>query len=271
MSMGAAPTPTEKACLRRPLNAGAPVTYWQLGDTAEARYDVPDQPMRGEMDPFFVLTKHKNFIPHEYPCRTIFAAERRGKRPLTTGEFSAARFWLPFGSPRVDLSGFWFRPTLIGTWARTVIDAREAGRTTFRLGTCGGAILLVNRQEVGWIADYVRNLERQKEFSVALAAGANEITVWFDDLAERDARYFFELDYLDGPSARQALPVPCAAETAAALESALDDMHFERPVYKAGEVALMTSAPLPVDAKAAVTVEGDFMSIEESVRLTRRL
>src|SRR5215475_7192505 len=121
MSMGAAPIPAEKAYLRRPLQAGAPVTYWQLGDTAEARYDVPDQPMQGEMDPFFFLTKHKNFIPHEYPCRTAFAQECRGKRPAAIGGFAAARFWLPFGSPRVVFSGFWFRPTVIASWARRVV------------------------------------------------------------------------------------------------------------------------------------------------------
>ena len=89
--------------LRRPLEAGSPVIYWQLGNTAEQRYDMPDQPMKGEMDPFFFLTKHKNFIPHEYPCRTQFAAERRGTRPLPVGAFDAARTWLPFGTPRVDL------------------------------------------------------------------------------------------------------------------------------------------------------------------------
>src|SRR5581483_8089552 len=139
--------------LRRPLSPGAPIAYWQLGRTAEARYDVPDQPMQGEMDPFFFLTKHKNFIPHEYPCRTAFGKERRDKRPTPRGDFAATRFWLPFGSPRVDLSGFWFRPTAVGTWARTMVDARAAGPARVRLGTCGGAILFVNGAEIGWMAD----------------------------------------------------------------------------------------------------------------------
>jgi hypothetical protein len=259
------------ATLRRPIEAGAPITYWQLGTTAEARYDAPDQAMQGEMDPFFFLTKHKNFIPHEYPCRTMFGAARRGKRPTVIGDFAAARFWLPFGAPRVDLSGFWFRPTVIGTWARAIVVAKEAGPATLRLGTCGGAILFVNGAEVGWIADYVRNLEKQQVFPVELASGANEIRIWFDDLAERDARYFFQLDYLKGAAAEQALPVPCTPDTAAALEAALDTMHFEHPVYKAGEVALRTAAPLPVDAVAVVTIAGDFMSTEESVRRTGRL
>ncbi len=79
------------------------------------------------MDPFFFLTKHKNFIPHEYPCRTIFAETYRGKRPDVRGAFDAARWWLPFGSPRLDLSGFWFRPTRLATLARTFIAAETAG------------------------------------------------------------------------------------------------------------------------------------------------
>ena len=257
--------------LRRPLPSGAPITYWQLGATQEARYDVPDQPMQGEMDPFFFLTKHKNFIPHEYPCRTAFGLERRGKRPAVAAEFVPDRFWLPFGSPRVDLSGFWFRPTAIGTWAHTAILAESAGEALLRLGTCGGAVLFVNGAEVGFMADYVRNLEARKDFTVALRVGLNDIAVWFDDLAERDARYFFQLDYVAGPRAEQALPLPVKAEEATELETALDGMHFERPVYKDEEIALLTPTPLSFAAKASILIEGDFMSREDKPRIEIRL
>lgn len=257
--------------LRRPLTAGGPIVYWLLGKTAEARYDVPDQPMHGEMDPFFFLTRHKNFIPHEYPCRTQFAAERRGKRPSVEGASEAARTWLPFASPRVDLSGFWFRPTVIGTWARTQIQAAEAGTATLRLGTCGGAVLFCNGAEAGWMAPYSRNLEAAEMFEVELKAGLNDISIFFDDLAERDARYFFQLDYLDGPDAEHALPTGIDGSVAAAMEAALDAMHFERPAYSSGEVALVTDAPLPVAADVAIVVEGDFMSIEPPTSVATRL
>lgn len=255
--------------LRRPLPAGAPIAYWQLGATAEQRYDVPDQPMQGEMDPFFFLTKHKNFIPHEYPCRTVFAKERRGKRPEPMGEFAPVHNWLPFGAPRIDLSGFWFRPTTLGTWARTFLTSETPGWATLRLGTCGGAILFVNGKEVGWMADYVRNLEAKREFSIDLDAGANELKIWFDDLAERDARYFFQRDYVAGPSVSQALPVPLDGLIAAAVEAALDNMHFAKPAYKAGSVALLTGAPLPATADVSVKIAGDFMSSESFALRTR--
>lgn len=252
--------------LRRPLAAGEPIVYWRLGATAERRYDVPDQPMKGEMDPFFFLTKHKNFIPHEYPCRTQFAAERRGRKPPVTAEFHAERLWLPFASPRVDVSGFWFRPTVLGTWAETEIDAASAGEALVRLRTCGGAILSVNGEEAGWMAPYGRNLESAEEFRLALKAGRNAIRIWFDDLAERDARYYFQLDYLSGPAVAVALPIAIDGDVADAMEAALDDMRFERPAYDGGPVALVTGVALPRDARVTVEIEGDFMSIEVPTR-----
>ncbi|CCM74051.1 hypothetical protein [Rhizobium mesoamericanum] len=248
--------------LKKGLAAGHAVGYWQLGVIAEERFDVMDQPMKGEMDPFFFLTKHKNFIPHEYPCRTVFAEQFRGKRPDVRGTFEATRWWLPFGSPRLDLSGFWFRPTRLATWARTSIEAEASGTAKIRLGTCGGAVIFLNDTEIGWMAPYSRNLEAKAEFDLPLNAGLNEITIFFDDLAERDARYFFQFDYLSGPAAHVALPVPCQSAAAADIETALDGMHFDRTAYFEGDITLNFATALPLDVEVNVAVEGDFMSTE---------
>jgi hypothetical protein len=253
---------TEQTYMRKPLSAGEPVRYWQLGAVMEERFDTPDQPMKGEMDPFFFLTKHKNFIPHEYPCRTIFAETYRGKRPDVRGHFEPTRWWLPFGSPRVDLSGFWFRPTRLATWARTHIEASEAGPAKIRLGTCGGAVLFLNGEEIGWMAPYGRNLETKQEFALPLKAGLNEITLFFDDLAERDARYFYQFDYLSGPVAKIAIPVPVEGSVAESIETALEGMHLDRPAYFSGDITLLFAKPLPVAVDVNVAVEGDFMSRE---------
>ncbi|WP_312223429.1 hypothetical protein [Rhizobium rhizoryzae] len=253
---------TEQNYMRKTLNAGEPVRYWQLGATMEDRFDVVDQPMKGEMDPFFFLTKHKNFIPHEYPCRTIFAETYRSKRPDVRGSFEAKQWWLPFGSPRVDLSGFWFRPTRLATWARTYLDVSEAGTARIRLGTCGGAVLFLNGREIGWMAPYGRNLETKQEFELDLKPGLNEITLFFDDLAERDARYFYQFDYLAGPSAKIAIPVPVEGSVAESIENALEGMHLDRPAYFSGDITLLFAKPLPVAVEVNVAVEGDFMSRE---------
>lgn len=250
------------ATLTRPVAPGTPITLWTLSTTHESRYDVADQPMSGEMDPFFFVTKHKNFIPHEYPCRTQFAGERRGRRPVVAGSPATERVWLPFGSPRVDLSGFWFRPTVIATHAVTTLNAQVAGHARVRLATCGGAIVWVNGIDAGFMAPYGRNLETDKVFDLELRAGANEIRVFFDDLAERDARYYFQLDYLDGPAVTVSIPGGHREGVADAIETLLSTMHFEQAAYRSGPVAFHLPHPLPFAADAHIAIEGDFMSTE---------
>ncbi len=250
------------AYFAKPLAAGNALRYWQLSQTVEQRFDVADAPMKGEMDPFFFLTKHKNFIPHEYPCRTQFAERYRGTRPEVRGAAAAVRWWLPFGSPRLDLSGFWVRPTRLATWASTNLIAETAGLARLRLGTCGGAVVWLNGQEIGWMAPYSRNLEAKQEFALPLQAGLNDITVFFDDLAERDARYFIQCDYLSGPAVQVAVQVPVTADVTAGLEAALDGLHFDRTLYLDGDVTLIFGAAMPAAVTAKVVIEGDFMSSE---------
>ncbi|MFV0335108.1 MAG: hypothetical protein ACK5JR_13685 [Tropicimonas sp.] len=248
--------------LGRPLAAGAPVCHWRLSEVTQAEYDTPHRPMAGQMDAQFFLTREKNFIPHEYPCRTAFAAARRGHRPVELPRREPERIWAPFGSPRVDLSGFWFRATELSAWADTEIEAAEAGPARLRLSCCGGAILWVNGVEAGFMSAYQRNFETAETFDVTLRQGANRITVFFDDLAERDTRYFFQLDYLDGPQAAVALPVGTDSTTAAAMEALLDEMHFDRPCYGSGEVALACRGTIGRDAALHVAVAGDFLAEE---------
>jgi hypothetical protein len=256
----------ENQYLRQKIAAGEAIRYWQLSDVVEARYDVADRPMQGRMDAFFFLTSHKNFIPHEYPCRTEFIKAFRGERPVPLADFSVSRWWLPFGSDRVDLSGFWFRPTRVAAWARTFIEVEERGEAKFRLATCGGANLEVNGKNLGFMAPYSRNLENSAEFSANLIAGLNEVRIYFDDLAERDARFYFQLDYLQGPVARVAMQVPVDIAVAARLEQILGGMAFERPAYFSGEVAIQLPEPLPPGVLARVEIEGDFMSTERFSR-----
>jgi hypothetical protein len=252
--------------LFHPLVPGGAVRHWRHSAVSERRYDVADRPMAGEMDPFFFLTKHKNFIPHEYPCRTAFAAARRDRRPEPWAAGPCDRVWLPFGAEILDLSGFWFRPTEIAAWAETGLDLAAAGTVRLRLTTCGGAVLFVDGEERGHLAAYVRNLETAVEIALPLAAGRHAIRVHLDDLAERDTRFVLRLDYLDGPPARVAVPVPVAAERAAALEPLLDGLRFDRAFYTAGDVALVLPAPAPFDLDVRVSVAGDFISADRTER-----
>ena len=193
--------------LLRPLAPGTPLAYWRVSPVAEERYDLPDAPMSGAMDSAFFLTRDRNFIPHEYPCRTAFAAAHRGRRPEVRGTPAFTRNWLPFGAPALDLSGFWFRPTRLAAWAETRILADAAGPARLRLATSGGAVLFLDGTEAGHLAPYTRNREASAEIALDLPAGESRLPVFFDDLAERDTRFGFQLDWLERPRRPPGLPL----------------------------------------------------------------
>jgi hypothetical protein len=245
--------------LERPLVAGNPVTLWRHSPVAAAPFDVPERPMQGEMDPFFFVTRERNVVPHEYPCRSDFIARFRDRRPEERATGQVDQVWLGFGSPRLDLSGFWFRATRLAARGETLILAEAAGTARLRLTTCGGAILRVNGAEVLWLAPYRRNAESAVEAEVWLNRGANRIGVFFDDLAERDARFTVQLDYLSGPDATQAIPAGTSAAAARMVEAALADLRFARTCHDGVQVRLLLPEPLALPALAEITLSGDFI------------
>ncbi len=257
--------------LRVPLQPGQAVGHWQLGAVYEERYDVPDQVMLGKMDAFFFLAKDRNFIPHEYPCRTDFVARYRGKALQPVTAFDPVRFWLPHDGPRIDQSGFWFRPTRVECWAQTLLESRKAQTARFRLATCGGALLLVNGERAGEVTRYQRNFEESVDVEVGLRAGANDLRVWFADLCERDARYYFSLELLEGEGLTVALPTPIPGDRAAEIGRLLLGMRFERPSYGSGEVAVVFDEPAPADLRVDVAVEAHSIAVVEPFRITRSL
>lgn len=246
--------------LSRPLSPGDALTLWRHSAIAEEAFDVPDRPMQGEMDPFFFLTREKNFIPHEYPCRTDFAATFRNRRPQERPTPTPGTVWLGFGSPRLDLSGFWFRATRLAARAETLIRTQTSGPARLRVATCGGMILRINGAEVLWTAEYRRNFETAAEVAVTLGEGENHVEVFFDDLAERDTRFYVQIDYLSGPPADHAIPVDCTTAEAEAVERALSTLHLPRATHDGVPVVLCLPEPLGVTAQAEIRIEGDFMS-----------
>ena len=256
---------------RRALQQGDAIRYWHYSDIASERYDVPDVPMQGDMDPFFFLSKKKNFIPHTYPCRVDFQQRYLEKKPQPFAAFEPTRWWFPFGSDRVDLSGFWFRPTRIGAWAQTWLETENAGDITLRFTTCGGGILRVNDEDVAWSAAYQRNLENTIEVTVSLKPGLNDVRVWFDDLAERDIRFFFQLDYMAGIPVNVALASPISAPGVAEMEALLEGVSFECSAYSHGDINLCFPAPASVPLTIACRVLGDFISLDNPIELETEL
>ncbi len=244
------------------LTPGSTLTYWQVAPLEQAPYDVADAPMQGEMDSTFFLTRDKNWIPHTYPCRTAYIDEVRGKAPALRPlpDWQGARNILPTGSPWLDLSGFWFRPTRIRGWARTVIAAETGGKARLALGICGAARAYVNGRPAAWLAPASRNAMDQVEFEAELSAGPNEVAIWFEDLCERDAVIRIALTWLDGPPARAGHSFPADPDLVEQIRQSLSAMHLDAKAYDGADIGLVLPRPFPCDISGSVRVGGHFMS-----------
>ncbi len=250
------------------LSAGDPIPYWKVTPLREMAYDVPDAPMEGKMDSTFFLTKDKNIIPHTYPCRTAYIAEAREVEPMPAfqPDWSTARNVLPMGSAFLDLSGFWFRATRLMGWAKTAVHADAAGPAKLRLGICGAAKLFVNGQPCGWLAPAARNAMHEVDIDVTLRSGNNEITVWFEDLAERDAVVRVFLIWIDGPQASAAYPYAADPAIVRAVEASIEAAHLNAKHYDNAEIWLELPVPLPQAAIGSVAVAGHFMAHDTTTK-----
>ena len=214
----------------------------------------PTRRWPGEMDAAFFLTRDRNFIPHEYPCRT--ALRRRPPRPPARGARRAPpspATGSPSARRALDLSGFWFRPTRIAAWARTRIARRRRRRRPPPPRDLRRRRPLRRRRR----GRLPRPLHPQRARpSTELAADArrpaeSRLEVFFDDLAERDTRFSFAARLARRPARAAGQPFDAAARRVAEVEAALDAMHFERPAYTGGEVAPRAS-PARSPPRAAI-------------------
>jgi len=239
-----------------PLGAGA-IQHWQVAEPVESPYDSPAEAMSGDVDPAFFRTRDRNIIPHEYPCRRHFAARHRGRAPEPTPPVRWSGWWFPHNGPRVDRSGFWYRATELGCWARTWIVLGEARRLTLDLATFGAAALFVDGERAHWLAPYRRNDEHREAVTLDLDAGRHELAVWFGDLAERDTRFAMSLALVDGGPVDLALPLPVPASRARALADLVDGLRFAAPTIEGCVVRLLLPGPAPAALGVTAVATGD--------------
>ena len=208
------------------------------------------------MDSAFFLTRDKNFIPHEYPCRTPLPPTTATAGPKCAAPGLHPRPARPSARPRSTSPASGSAPPASPPGPRPHHCRRRRPRPPPPRHLRRRRPLR-ERQEAGHLAPYTRNREAGAEITVALAPGDARLTVFFDDLAERDTRFGFQLDWLDGPAARQACPFPADPETVAEVEAALAALHFDRPAYAGGDVTLLLPRPLSGPARATIAIAGD--------------
>jgi len=220
------------------LVPGDSLTAWRLSRPVETLFPGTARPMPDAVDYRFV---NGWVATGDLPCREALRAALPGRRIALSDRPDLPEVYPGGESPRVDFSTFRFRPTLVSRWATTSINAARAQTVRLEAETCGALHLWAGSEKVLAFEPYDRNIPHRAAATFDLPEGETELTVYFDDLHERDTSCFFRLTLLDGDGLGAISPAgPEAAEAAAALA----DLRADRLFHSGGTVRLMTGHPL---------------------------
>ncbi|MGR6432610.1 hypothetical protein ACU5AY_17000 [Rhizobium sp. PAMB 3174] len=183
----------------------------------------------------------------DLPCRVALWQEIKTRTVEPNVDFAVDSLYLPGFSRRVEFSGFWHRPTRLARWLKTTIVPGSAGDNAFRLATCGGVRIWVDGVECVVFEPFQRNRESETVVHLPLKAGGSEVLVLTEELAERDALWYFELTSLTEERLVVRLPVAVSGATIALLKDLATDVHPEPMHVRDGRLRLKVGLPAAVD------------------------
>ena len=220
----------------------------------------------------------KGFAIHENPCRKEFLEERRQEVPdypdfTKLSEGNKLKQYFPFGNPGIDASGFYYRPTYLRMYGFTTLWSDVANTIDFELETCGGLTVWANEQMICDFTPFTRNLVKKTTVSIPLLKGENSLVVCLDDLAERDADYYFRMKRLGGADLKILIPVKEEVNEGVLtkMEQMLNAMSFDKEAYISETIKMNLSNPFDTNLDLEVIITpGEFIEkMEESWKLIK--
>ncbi|WP_130860566.1 hypothetical protein [Gracilibacillus phocaeensis] len=192
----------------------------------------------------------EGFAIHEYPGRKQFLKERKPASPLIlfpqdevyAGLSQLEQSWqlhTPFGNPLVEKEGFWDTPTHIEARAYAEWYAEKEKDYSFQVYTCGGIQIWVNGELSTSFAPFTRNELSSTTMTCRLQKGRNRVEIYYDDLAERDTKFSFRLDYQDKTPLQVVLPIgEHHADEMKHIEALLTQAYFPRDTFTSEDIYL---------------------------------
>lgn len=225
------------------------INRWWISDMGREAYEAPYETFDAEVN------LGEAYVQIVYPVRREFLKEDRiAKVGYYEGNYS--RVYFPFENNRVDFTTFIHTPHYIYVNALTHLYVEEAGNYPFELYTCGGMKLWVNREEITCFAPYTRNIPGKTLVWLPLQKGLNEITVYADELAERDVFFYYELRYKGSQEITGVILLDTDVNEVERLESFLKSCYFPKDVVTEGRLILKVNPSLLLK-KTSVYVTGD--------------
>lgn len=221
------------------------ITSWALSDASSVDWRGVARTHPDQVDYRFV---NGWVATNDLPCREALRAALPTRRIELPDCPALPNVHVGTDGPRVDFSSFCFTPKLISRWAKARFFAARALQVTCKIQTCGGLHLWQDDTKVLAFEPYDRNVPHWTEVSLDLPQGETELTVYFDDLHERDTSCFFQLGLSDSEDLTQTHPATGSKEDAA-FADILGNLRTRKIFHTEGTIEVLTDAPVdrPVD------------------------
>jgi hypothetical protein len=185
------------------LNKNDSLNAWELSPI-EARY-FPGVPAPAS-DPQNYRYINGFVDVGDLPCRVATWKEVATRDVALKTDWPVDSLYLPGSNRRVEFSTFQHRPTRLSRWCRTYISAPDDRYCSFRLFTRGGIHIWVDGILAARFEPFTRNETQDTIVHLPLKAAASEVIVLTEEMAERDANWFFELVLEDSVTLEVSLP-----------------------------------------------------------------
>lgn len=179
--------------INRIINKNDFIVDFILSDLAEKLYLAEPETMVDKVNYVFI----NGFIDvGDLPCRKKFWQDVTNRQISLPPQIQWTYINYNSEETKIDSSSFWHRPHYLSRWAKTILVAPKTQNYQFRVSTCGSVFFWVNGKKVAEFSVYQRNKEALQEIILPLNEGQNEIIIFFDDIAERDTYFYFQLQFL---------------------------------------------------------------------------
>lgn len=209
---------------------GESVNIWKYFNLTAIPVKVNYDTMDGEIN----LTEGYQEV--EYPVRREFMKKINTINP--PNYMNLGSIYYGFENPRVDFSTFLTTPHHVKAFLINEFYSELNTSYEFEITTCGRVCIWINGELKLDFRPYTRNHGSKTKVNLELQKGMNEILVYFDDLAERDVNFFFELKLLSNDTIEVCTPIDYSVDVLNNKINFLESLYFEKDIFEEGEIVI---------------------------------
>jgi hypothetical protein len=219
-----------------PVVPGQALNRWHVSEAEVEYFPGTARPMPDAIDYRFI---NGWVATGDLPCREALRTRLLTRDVKQPAMIEFPNIYLGGEDPRVDFSTFCFRPLLIRRWMRCVITADTAQAVRFAAETCGGMHVWLGETRVLAHEPYDRNIAHSATFSAHVPQGESVLTVFLEDLHERDTSCFFKLMLLEGKGVTAGIRAQIDSHSMREVEATLNGLRTDRLFYDKGTVRVV--------------------------------